>query len=161
MDNTRFTQYRDPHAKSEKKEKGPANTYSLLDNCYYVTAAVIKGTTVDKLIAQTEIMQNRGGAFLDEISELFMAAGLSGNYKQCANLSQVEERVAELARGLKKKVGLQYDRSNGTAHMIVATYDPVEQQCSYKDYQVNSAGATWTQYNAEQEGVTVYRVFES
>lgn len=161
MNNPQFTQYRDPNAKTVKKEKGTPNTYGLLDNCYYVTAAVIKGTTVDKLIGQTEMMQTRGGAFLDEISQLFVAAGLSGQYKPCANLEEVEDRVAELARGLKKKVGLQYDRADGTAHMIVAIYDPVEQQCTFKDYQLNPDGENWNRYNAERERVTTYRVFES
>jgi hypothetical protein len=34
-----------------------------------------------------------------------------------------------------------FTRADGTGHMVVVHYDPVDQQCSHLDYQVDDAGA--------------------
>jgi hypothetical protein len=121
-------------------EREPVNTHDLTDNCYYVTAAALAGTTTNDLINRTGVMQVAGGVYLDAIVDLFKAAGLSSTYHPYSTFEAAETGMAELAGGLDKKFGFRYDRSNNTGHMVVATYDATEQEFEYYDYQIDADG---------------------
>jgi hypothetical protein len=130
--------YRDPN----QKEKKPAiNTYGLDDNCYYVTAARLLGTTVRELITKTEMMQIQGGASLDEVKELFTAAGLTGGVWSSGSLtfdkakSFIQEKYEDLGRGLPCEFALMFGWNQGGGHAIVVEYESHNHSYTFKDYQ--------------------------
>ncbi|HVK19924.1 MAG TPA: hypothetical protein VM677_01040 [Actinokineospora sp.] len=113
----------------------PTNTYGLDDNCYYCTAAALRGMTVDQLITETELMQYAGGANVDEINELFSAAGLSTAYTEYATFAEVEQAVADAGDG--KKYALCFVRADGSGHAVVVSRDGGETK--FLDYQPSEA----------------------
>jgi hypothetical protein len=126
---------------SEDEEKEATNTYQLLDNCYYVTAAALSGTTVDDLIGRTQEMQVRGGADLNAVSMLFGTAGLPSSYSTLTSVEDVESAVEKAAGGLRAAFGVVFTRSDGSAHMVLVEYQPDSQLCTYHDYQLDQSGA--------------------
>jgi hypothetical protein len=118
----------------------PINSHGLEDNCYYVTAAALANTTTNTLIGHTEVMQVRGGVALNEIVALFDDAGLNSNHVEYTTFNAAESGMATLAGSQDKRFGFGFDRSNGTAHMIVATYDATGRSCKYYDHQINADG---------------------
>jgi hypothetical protein len=118
----------------------PANTYGLNDNCYYVTAAVLANTTVDALISATETMQNRGGAYVPEITALFSAANLVATYASFSTLDAMIEHMHNTSGGFDQRFGLYFDRG-ATAHMVVAEWNATDQEFAFTDYQSNPSGS--------------------
>ena len=100
----------------------PVNTYGLGDNCYYVTVAVLLGTTVDDLVRATETMQNITGSH-EDIQGLFSDAGVSVQSKQYFTLAALYQDLMSLPAGAS--VGLAYNRQGSSVgHMLVVQRDP-------------------------------------
>jgi hypothetical protein len=116
------------------------NTFGLTDNCYYVTAAKLKKTTVQALMGKSELLQITGGAKPAEIAELFASVGLPSAYSTYTSIDKVEAKVEELAKGLTASFGVAFLRKDGSGHMVVAKYDADSQLVRYRDYQLDTDG---------------------
>lgn len=98
------------------------NTYHLNDNCYYCSVAALLGASVEELFKAVEIMQQRDGAYRDEIAALFREAGVSDiSYYETANPQDMYNAIMSFPNG--ESVGLVYYRADRTSHMVVATRD--------------------------------------
>jgi hypothetical protein len=138
-----------------------SNTTGLNDNCYYCTVAALLGKTVSELLAQTEIMQNSGGGFTDEIKQLFNEAGVNLILmNESANAQTMYQNLLTLANG--SAVGLEYRRTGGTQHMVVAVRDSgyvngfVNAGVKCVDYQQNPPKVTGF---PPEPGLVAYRVW--
>ncbi|CRK59890.1 hypothetical protein [Alloactinosynnema sp. L-07] len=118
-------------------EDEPTNTYALDDNCYYCTAAALRGITVDKLITETELMQYAGGATVPEVDELFAAAGLSTAYTEYSTFDEVQQAVVAAADDNDKKFALCFVRADGSGHAVVVSRE--QGQTKFLDYQPSEA----------------------
>lgn len=132
--------YRDTAPSDDEQDPHPVNPHGLTDNCYYATAAELSGTDTDHLVAQTEVMQQAGGAALEDITNLFAQAGLGANPVELANLDEVEARVFNEAGGLDTRFGLGFRRADNSRHVVVVAFDAVAQTCQYRDFQPDRFG---------------------
>ena len=88
------------------------NPDGLTENCYYCTAAYLGGyRSVHHLVQETEIMQ-QCRANIDEIRDLFDAAGISYRFKRTADWVRAEELCGS------GEGGLAYIRADGSGHMV-------------------------------------------
>jgi hypothetical protein len=80
------------------------------------------GASVEELFEEVETMQQRGGAYKDEIAALFREAGVSDiACYETGDPQDVYHSIMSLPNG--ESVGLVYYRLGGTSHMVVATRD--------------------------------------
>ena len=113
-----------------------ANTYSLGDNCYYCTVAALRNQTVDDLVRDSEIMQDKF-ANLKDILSLFAEAGMKNiEYR---SYDEKGKFMNEILKSMPKNsgLGLAYTRNNSkTGHMVVLAKD-TNGEVKCVDYQKN------------------------
>ena len=120
----------------------PINSHGLLDNCYYVTAARLRGLTTAELIAEMETMQIAGGIpTVGELQQFFSSAQLPHQVSTHASLAEVEAAIRALNSPTTVDYALAFRRGNGTGHVVIARYSPaLMQSVRYHDYQNNPNG---------------------
>ena len=97
------------------------NDLALHDNCYYCTAAALKGMTVSALVTESELMQYGGGGSLESIQELFITTGLSdGSYTTHRSKNSLINEVRQQdPTNASKRWGLAYTRRDRPGHMVI------------------------------------------
>ncbi len=99
-----------------------ANSFGLDDNCYYCSVAALLGKTVNELIDQTEIMQDRT-AGAEAVLDLFREAGIDDiACRVYEDRQSLEQDFAHFPNN--SGLGLAYDRSDAPiGHMVVLARD--------------------------------------
>src|SRR5690349_20208449 len=124
------------------RDAAPINSHALLDNCYYVTAARLRGVTTAALIDEIETMQIAGGIpTVAELQQFFTTAQLPHQVSTHATLQAVEVAIRALNSPTTVAYALAFRRGNGTGHVVIARYSPaLMQSVRYYDYQINPDG---------------------
>jgi hypothetical protein len=93
-----------------------ANSFGLLTNCYFCTAAALQNTNCSTLVASRETMQQDTGSAAD-----FIALFPSTVAIQHKKFNSLQDVINLLLTQLPthSAVALGYERVNGTGHMIV------------------------------------------
>ncbi len=99
-----------------------ANSFGLDDNCFYCSVAALLGKTVNELIDETEIMQDRT-ACTEAVLDLFREAGVDDiAFRIYEDRQSLEGDFANFPRN--SGLGLAYDRSDAPiGHMVVLARD--------------------------------------